>query len=98
MHDPSRLTICPPDTHIRTVATAGTIAFKGVFYKVDVDRAFERVLVFADGDQHGRKITITDLQGEMFAEHHRPAPGIRYVGNGRRPGTRPKNPEVSPKS
>ena len=40
----------------------------------------------------GETLTITDLQGELLAEHTRPAPGIRYVGNGRRPGPRPKNP------
>ena len=35
---------------------------------------------------------------EILAEHTRPAPGIRYIGNGRPPGTRPKNPGASPKS
>ena len=41
---------------------------------------------------------VTDLHGEILAEHTRPAPGIRYVGSGRPPGTRPKNPATSPKS
>ena len=31
------------------------------------------------------------------AEHTRPAPGVKYVGNGRPPGPRPKAPETSPK-
>lgn len=44
------------------------------------------------------KIIITDLEGELLAEHTRPAPGTTYVGNGRPPGTRPKSPGVSPKS
>ena len=70
----------------------------GVFYKVDVHRAFDQVLVIAEGKEPGDKITITDLAGEILAEHTRPAPGIRYVGNGRPPGTRPKDPEASPKS
>lgn len=88
----------PPDTRIRKVATTGNTMVDGVFYKVDVDHAFEQVLVITEGNQPGDKITITDLVGEILAEHTRPEPGIRYVGNSRRPGTRPKNPEVSPKS
>lgn len=40
------------------------------------------MLVIADGDQPGDKVTITDLAGEILAEHTRPAPGIGYVGNG----------------
>jgi len=65
-----------------------------VFYKVDVDYAFQQVLVITDGN----KIIVTDLDGEILAEHTRPAAGITYVGNGRRPGPRPKNPQPSPKS
>lgn len=84
----------PPDTCIRTVSTSGTIALDSVSYKIDVDHTFETVLVASDGN----KITITDLEGEILAEHTRPAPGIRYVGNDRRPGTRPKKPQPSPKS
>lgn len=84
----------PADTRIRTVSTSGTIRLDSVFYKVDVDHAFEQVLVATDGD----KIIITDLQGEILAKHTQPAPGIQYAGNGRRPGTRPKNPQPSPKS
>ncbi len=63
-----------------------------MFYKIDVDRAFEQVLVVSDGNQTGDKIIITDLQGQILAEHTRPGPGIRYVGNGRPPGPRPKKP------
>ena len=75
----------------------GNIGLDKVTYKIGVDHAFKQVLVIADGDQPGDKITITDLEGEILAEHTRPAPGIHYVGNGQRPGTRPKNPEPSPK-
>jgi putative transposase len=60
-----------------------------VFYKIDVEHAFQQVLAIRDGD----KIIVTDLQGEILAEHTRPAPGIRYVGNGR-----PRGPQPSPKS
>jgi transposase InsO family protein len=84
----------PPDTRIRKVSSVGTIHVDKVVYKIDVDHAFQQVLVVTDDD----KITITDLDGEILAEHTRPAPGTTYVGNGRRPGTRPNNPGVSPKS
>jgi len=88
----------PADTRVTTVSTAGTIHVDKVFYKVDVDHAFQQVLVISDGNQAGDKIVITNREGEILAEPTRPAPGIRYVGNGRRPGTRPRNPAVSPKS
>jgi transposase InsO family protein len=88
----------PADTRVRTVSTAGTIHVDKVFYKVDVDHAFQQVLVISDGNQAGDKIVITNLEAEILTEHTRPTPGIRYVGNGRRPGTRPRNPGVSPKS
>ena len=80
------------------MSTAGTIHLDKVFYKVDVDHAFQHVHVISDGNQAGDKIVITNLEAEILTEPTRPAPGIRYVGNGRRPGTRPRNPAVSPKS
>ena len=87
----------PADTRLRTVSTAGTIMVDTVSYKIDVAHAFEQVLVVADGRRPGDKIVIATLDGEILAEHARPAPGVTYVGNGRRPGP-PKNPAVSPKS
>ena len=83
---------------MRTVSTTGTVGVDRVIYKIGVAHAFGQVLVVSDGNQPGDKITITDLQGEILAEHTRPAPGIRYVGNGRPRGTRPRNPRASPKS
>lgn len=97
-HRPKPPADLPADTCIRTVSTSGTIGLDKVAYKVDVTYAFEQVLVITDGNQTGDKITITDTNGELLAEHTRPAPGIRYVGNGRRPGPRPTNPQPSPKS
>ena len=88
----------PPGTRLRTVSSAGAVHVDTVFYKIDVDHAFGQVLVTSDGDQPGDKIIITDLDGEILAERTRPGPGIRYVGNGRPRGTRPKNPRTSPKS
>jgi putative transposase len=84
----------PADTRVRTVTTAGTIGLDSVTYMVDARRAFQQVLVVSDGD----KIIVTDLHGEILAEHTRPAPGINYVGNGRPRGPRPKTPQMSPKS
>ncbi len=76
----------PAGTRVRRVSTAGTIGLNQVRYMVDVQRAFEHVLVFSDGD----KIIVTDTHGEVLAEHTRPATGVRYIGNGRPRGSRPK--------
>jgi hypothetical protein len=84
----------PAGTRFRTVSTAGTIRLDSVTYRVDAQRAFEPVLVVRDGD----KIIITDLQGEVLAEHTRPAPGINYVGNGQPRGPRAKTGKPSPKA
>jgi hypothetical protein len=84
----------PADTHVRTVRTSGTIMVDKVVYKLDVHHAFNQVLVLS----HDNTIIITDLQGEILAERTRAAPGIHYVGNGRLPGSRPKNPQPSPTS
>jgi putative transposase len=81
----------PTDTRIRAVSAIGTIGVDGVTYRVDAQRAFEQVLVVSAGD----KVIITDLEGEVLAERTRPAPGIKYVGNGRPRGPHPK---ASPKS
>ena len=84
----------PADTLVRKVSSAGVVRVDKVFYKLDVDHAFKQVLVVTDDS----KITVTDFDGEILGELTRPAPGVTYVGNGRPPGTRPKNPRVSPKS
>jgi putative transposase len=84
----------PDGARVRKVTTAGTIGLDSVIYMVDVQRAFEQVLVFAAGNT----IIVTDIQGEVLAEHTRPAPGTKYVGNGRPRGSRPKPEEPSPKS
>ncbi|NVN49909.1 hypothetical protein HLY00_1296 [Mycolicibacterium hippocampi] len=46
----------------------------------------------------GAKIIIIDLHGEVLADHTRPAPGTKYVANGRPRGLRPKTRQPSPKS
>lgn len=76
----------PPGTVVRKIASTGTIGFESVIYKIDTRRAFEHVYVVTDSNQ----ITIIDLNGEILLETTRPAPGIRYVGNGRPHGSRPR--------
>lgn len=84
----------PAGTHVATLNTAGTFLLAGVRYKVDGHLALEQVLVITDGDN----ITVADLDGEVLIEHTRPAPGVRYVGNGKPRGPKPKNGPPSPMS
>jgi transposase InsO family protein len=84
----------PAWARIRRLTGSGTFMLAGVHYKVDGRYGFEDVVVSTDGDT----ITVTDLHGEILIEHTRAAPGVTYVGNGRRPGGRSKAAEVSPKS
>ena len=80
----------PADTRVRTVGTPGTVSVDMVIYKIDPGHVFEKVLVVVDGTNPGDRVIISTLDGEVIAEHTRPAPGITYVGNGRPPGPRPK--------
>ena len=66
-----------------------------VAYKVDVATRLSNR--FSSSVMRDR-IIVTDLHGEVLAEHTRPAPGIRYVGNRRPRGPRPKTAKPSPKS
>ncbi len=91
---PTPPTDLPSNACIRTVGSTGNIGLDSVAYKVGAQHAFRPVLVISVDDQ----IIITDLDGEVLAERTRPAPGIKYVGNGRPRGPRPKNQKPSPKS
>ena len=84
----------PAGTRVKTLNTAGTFTLAGVHYKVAGRLALQQVLVITTGDT----ITVADLDGEILIEHTRPAPGIRYVGNGKPPGPAPQSPKPSPKS
>lgn len=84
----------PAGTRVKTLASNGAFTLAGVHYMVGGQYGFQQVMVITDGD----KITVADLDGEILVEHTRPAPGVRYVGNGRPRGPRPKPPETSPKS
>lgn len=74
----------PAGTHVATLTSAGGLNLAGIIYQVDGRHGFEQVLVVIDGDQ----ITVADLDGEVLIEHTRPAPGVKYVGNGRPRGPR----------
>jgi putative transposase len=82
----------PADTQLKTLSSAGTVMLDAVHYMVGGPYRFQQVLIVTDGD----KITVADLHGEILIEHTRPAPGVKYVGNGRPRG--PRTPEPSPKS
>lgn len=84
----------PTATRVMTLSTAATVMLAGVRYKVDGRLACEQVLVVTDGDT----ITVADLDGEVLIEHTRPAPGVRYVGNGRPRGPRTNSDPPSPRS
>lgn len=84
----------PAGTKVATLTSAGAFVLAGVRYQVDGGRGFQQVLVVIDGEQ----ITVADLDGEVLIEHTRPAPGVKYVGNGRPRGPRPKNEKPSPMS
>ncbi|MGJ9420904.1 integrase core domain-containing protein [Aeromicrobium sp. CF3.5] len=93
-----RSTIAPRDlpvgTLIKKLTTAGTFMLAGVHYKVDGRYGYQEVLVITNGNQ----ITVADLDGEILIEHTKPAPGVKYVGNGRPRGGRPNTSEPSPMS
>jgi putative transposase len=84
----------PSGTRLKKLTSAGTFMLAGVVYMVGGPYGFQQVLVITEGDT----ITVADLEGEVLIEHTRPAPGTRFVGNGRPRGRHPKNSPTSPKS
>ena len=74
----------PDGTIVKKLASNGVFMLDKVQYMVDGRRGFQQVLVITAGD----KITVADLEGQILIEHTRPAPGVRYVGNGRPSGPR----------
>lgn len=84
----------PAGTHMRRLTSAGTFWLAGVHYMVGGPHGFQQLLVITAGD----KITVADLEGAILIEHAQPAPGVKYVGNGRHPGRnpRPRNRHRSP--
>lgn len=84
----------PAGTRLMRVRANGTIRLQRVAYMIDSRRAGHEILAITDGDT----ILITDLDGEVLIEHTRPAPGTKYVGNGRPRGPKPGTPGPSPKT
>ena len=84
----------PDGTIVRRLTSQGTFRVDKVTYLVGGQHGYHHVLINIDGDT----ITVVDRDGEILAEHTRPAPGVTYVGNGRPPGPRAKTSETSPKS
>ena len=91
---PAPPTTVPDGTIVRRLTSQGTFRLDKVTYLVGGQHGYHHVLITIDGDT----ITVVDHEGEILAEHTRPAPGITYVGNGRPPGPRAKTNETSPKS
>jgi hypothetical protein len=84
----------PPTSMSPVLSTMVTRFASDEAVKVDGQYGFQDVVVITDCN----KITVTDSQGEILIEHTRPAPGVTYVGNDRRPGGRSKATETSPMS
>src|SRR3954452_24191837 len=91
---PAPPTTAPDGTLVRRLTSQSTFKLDKVTYLVGGQHGFHHVLINIDGDT----ITVINREGEILAEHTRPAPGITYVGNGRPPGPRPKTSKTSPKS
>lgn len=91
---PAPPTTVPDGTLVKRLTSQGTFRLDNVTYLVGGQHGYQHVLIDIDADT----ITVIDAEGEILAEHTRPAPGITYVGNGRPPGPRPKASEPSPKS
>ncbi|BDZ55403.1 integrase [Agromyces marinus] len=103
--DRPRSRTLPAESPVRTVPTEdslrviklrenGSIRLHKVTYMIDGQRAGDDVIVIEDGDA----ILVADIDGTILIEHTRPAPGVKYVGNGRPRGRRPKSVPVSPMS
>lgn len=65
----------------------GSIRLREVTYMIDGQLVGQDMLVIEDGDS----IVVVDLEGAVLIEHTRPAPGVKYAGNGRPRGRRPRN-------
>lgn len=85
-----------PGEKLMKIRTTGSVTVHGVTYNIGSDLAGNHVHIIRDS----QTISFFDHEsGELLIEHPIPAPGIRYLGNGKPRGRRPTTkPEVSPMS
>lgn len=91
--DPTRFSKRTGST-TRVVQKHGDISLRGARFQLGYEYAGTEVTIIWDAT----KLTIFDAHGTQIIEHAWPAPGIRYVGNGRNRGTAPKRLPPSPMS
>jgi transposase InsO family protein len=83
-----------PGEHLLKVRGDGTVVVHRVIYKIDTRHRERRIHVRHDTE----KISFYDTTtGELLLEHPIPALGVKYVGDGTKPG-RPHTPKPSPMS
>ncbi|GAA1700674.1 integrase core domain-containing protein [Microbacterium sediminicola] len=69
---------------VATVHLNGTIKARGIWFNISHTRRGQDVLVTYEREG----IMIFDLDGTLIIEHPWPAPGVKYVGNGKPRGPR----------
>lgn len=70
-------TTLPPDEYRRTVRMDGRVSVRNVVYGIGKSHVGENLHVIVDETQ----ITFWSARtGELIAEHHLPAPGVKHVG------------------
>ena len=84
------------DDQVRVVKVAGngTAYARGICFQTSRDHVGQHVFVVYEPEG----VMIFDDRGTLIVEHPWPAPGIRYVGNGKPRGRRPKTLPLSPMS
>lgn len=91
---PIRTTTVVDGRRVLRLRANGSVRLRKVTYMIDGQLAGQDILVIENGDS----IIFADLDGTVLIEHTRPAPGVKYVGNGRPRGRRPQTLETSPMS
>lgn len=84
----------PEKIRIARIRPNGGVRVRGVNVQIDGQLADQTVYVIPDTDN----VAFADTAGTIIIEHAWPEPGVRYVGNGKPRGRRPRTPETSPMS
>jgi transposase InsO family protein len=77
---------------VATIHSNGSIKARGIIFNVSYPLRGQDVYLIYEA----AGIMIFDNRGTLLAEHNWPAPGIKYIGNGKPRG--PRGRELSPKS